>query len=174
MKPLKFLILAAAPLLLLASCRSKELTRMGFDKVESFRMESLRFGSAEGTAAVSLYNGNKKSVTFGSARFEVRWGERVLGVITLLQPVTVLPGYSRVGMPVRIRFPQDGLKVVMEMLLRKGESRGRRHQLRIAGMLGIDRGGSMQTVRFNRRVSAKALESLGRHLIDPIEFKLLR
>lgn len=158
--------------LLLNACATGKLAKIDCGPVEAFRAETLGFGSAEGTAVVPLYNGNKKNVTFGSARLEVRRGKQVLGVVTLLQPVTVPPGYNRIEIPVRIRVPQDGLKTVMKMLLRKGP--GQRPPLRIAGVLGIDCGGRRQTVRFNRRASEKMLGLSDRLFTHPIEFRLSR
>lgn len=172
MKLLKILLPAVAPLLLLCSCGPRELGRLGFDRVDSFRAEELRFGSAEGVATLSLYNGNKKSVTFGSGRIEVRLNGRAVGIVTLLRPVAVPPGYCRTEVPVRIRFPQDGLKSVAELVLPGGESRARKADLRIAGSLGIDRGNRMQTVRFDRKVSGKNLKHFGKQLIHSFGFRL--
>ncbi len=172
MKLLKILIPAVVPLLLLCSCGPRELGRLGFDRVDSFRAEELRFGSAEGVATLSLYNGNKKSVTFGSGRIEVRLNGRAVGIVTLLRPVAVPPGYCRTEVPVRIRFPQDGLKSVAELVLPEGGSRARKPDLRIAGSLGFDRGNRIQTVRFDRKVSGKTLKHIGEQFIHSFGFRL--
>lgn len=163
MKLLKILILAAAPLLLLNACGPKELTRLSFDKVESFRAERAGLGAVEGTATVSLYNGNKKNVTFDNGRIDVLLNGRTLGVVTLLELVEVKPGFGKTEVPVRIRFAQEGLKSIAELLFPKRGQRGRKPELRIAGSLGIaaGNGGRLQNVRFNRKVTEKMIGQLG-------------
>lgn len=51
------------PLLLAACSGSKALTRLRIERVEEFRPQRTGFGFAEGTVAVSLYNGNKKTLS---------------------------------------------------------------------------------------------------------------
>lgn len=158
MKPLKFLILAVVPLLLLASCGSKVLTRLGFDKVESFRTESLKFGSVEGVAAVSLYNGNKKNVIFDKGRIEIKLNGRILGVVTLRESIQVKPGFGKTEIPVRIRFSVTEAGTAMRLLssVQKG-SASRKPNWRISGSLTFVAGHngplSQRTVRFDRRLN---------------------
>lgn len=162
MKLLKTLILATAPLLLLNACGPKELARMGFDKVESFRAGRIGLGSAEGIATVSLYNGNKKNVTFDNGRIDVLLNGRTLGVVTLLEPVEVKPGFGRTEVPVRIRFAQDGLKSIAGLLFPKRGYRVRKPELRIAGSLGVavSSDGRIKNVRFDRKVTEKMIGQL--------------
>ena len=147
---------------LLTACGPKELVRMGFGKVESFRAERVGLGSVEGVATISLYNGNKKNVTFGSGRIDVALNGRTLGVITLQEAVEVRPGFGRTEVPVRIRFAQDGLQSVAELLFPGRRQRGRKPELRIAGSLGITAGNGrqIQNVRFNRKVTEKMIGQL--------------
>lgn len=162
MKLLKILILAAAPLLWLNGCGPKELARMGFGKVESFRTEHAGLGSAEGIATVSLYNGNKKNVTFDNGRIDVLLNGRTLGVVTLLEPVEVKPGFGRTEMPVRIRFAQDGLMSIAGLLFPKQGRRARKPEVRIAGSLGVAASGDgrIKNVRFDRKVTEKMIGQL--------------
>lgn len=158
MKALKFLILAVVPLLLLASCGSKELTRMGFDKVESFRTELAGLGFADGTATVSLYNGNKKTVIFDSGRIELKLNGRTLGVVTLRKSIQVKPGFGKTEVPVRIRFSVTEAGTAMRLLssVQKG-SASRKPNWRISGSLTFVAGHngplSQRTVRFDRRLN---------------------
>lgn len=162
MKLLKILILAAAPLLLLNACGPKELRRLSFDKVESFRAERTGLGAVEGTATVSLYNGNKKNVTFDNGRIDVLLNGRTLGVVTLLEPVEVKPGFGKTEVPVRIRFAQDGLKSIAGLLFPKRGRRARNPEVRIAGSLGVAASGDgrIKNVRFDRKVTGKMIGQL--------------
>lgn len=157
MKPLKILTLAVVPFLLLTSCGSKELTRLGFDKVESFRTELAGLGFVDGTATVSLYNGNKKTVIFDSGRIELKLNGRTLGVVTLRKSIQVKPGFGKTEVPVRIRFPLTEVGAAMELILPAPETRGRKPNWRISGLLTFVAGHngplSQRTVRFDRRLN---------------------
>lgn len=165
MKPLKFLILALAPFLLLTSCGSKELTRMGFDKVESFRTELVGLGFVDGTATVLLYNGNKKTVIFDSGRIELKLNGRTLGVVTLRKSIQVKPGFGKTEVPVRIRFPltEVGAAMGLTSSVQKSSAR-RRPNWRISGSLTFVAGHngplSQRTVRFDRRLNPELIELL--------------
>lgn len=158
MRTLKILILAVAPLLLLTSCGSKELTRLGFDKVESFRTELAGLGFVDGTATVSLYNGNKKTVIFDSGRIELKLNGRTVGVVTLRESIQVKPGFGKTEVPVRIRFPLTEVGAAMGLIssVQKGSAR-RRPNWRISGSLTFVAGHngplSQRTVRFDRRLN---------------------
>lgn len=161
--------------LLSSGCGPSELMKLRFGRVESFRTESVGFGAVKGRAVVSSYNGNKKNVTFESGRIEVLLDGRTIGIATLAEPVAVAPGAGVVEVPLRIRFPQSGLKVLSERF-RRGETGGRRgkkkRDVRIAGSLDIDCGGRRKTVRFKRRVGEKTWQRVGDALFGTIEFRL--
>lgn len=167
-------LLAALPLLLLSGCGPRELARFGLEGVESFRAEAPAFGSVEGTATVALYNGNKKNVTFGSGRIEILLNGKTIGRVTLVRPVTVAPGYGYAEVPVRVRFPQNGLKSVLELILTGHSGRTGKSGVRIAGTLGIDREGRRVTVRFDRKVGPEMVTLFGKAFIAPGAFQLFR
>lgn len=151
--------------LLLAGCGPKELARLGFDKVESFRAERVGLGSAEGVATVSLYNGNKKSVIFDSGRIELKINGRPLGVVTLQRPVVVQPGFGKTEVPVRIRFSLKELSTAMGLIssVQEGSMR-RKPNWRISGSLTFVAGNNgplrERTVRFDRRLNPELTEML--------------
>lgn len=163
MKLLKILILAVAPLLLLNACGPKEMTRLSFDKVESFRAERAGLGSVEGTATVSLYSGNKKNVIFDSGQVEVALNGRTFGVITLQKAVVVRPGFSKTEVPVRVRFARDGFQSLAELVFPKRGQGVRRPEIRIAGQVNVVAGDPLRsrTLRFNRKLTPKMASQLG-------------
>lgn len=163
MKLFKTLI-PAVLFLLLNACGSKELIRMGFEKVESFRTELAGLGFADGTATVSLYNGNKKIVIFDRGRIELKLNGRTLGAVTLRESIQVKPGFGKTEIPVYIRFSQDGLKAAMELIFPARETRGRKPNWRVSGSLtfvaGNNRPLRQRTVRFDRRLNRDLTELL--------------
>lgn len=169
-RPIFLLAFIAAALLLLTGCGGvRQLTRLEVDRVERFRIESLGVGTLEGTATVSLYNGNKKNVTFGSGRFELLLDGRTMGVLTLREPVVVAPGAGRAEVPIRIRFSQETLRRVAELFGRRDDTR-KPSVWRLDGRIGLDRdedgsaAGRRSTVRFRRRIDRETITRFGESL----------
>lgn len=164
MKVLRFTTLLILSLLLTA-CAGGALTRMGVERIESFRVERIGLGSTEGIATVALYNGNKKNVIFDSGRIDVVLNGRTLGVVTLQQSVVAHIGMQRVEFPVRIRFARDGMKSMAELLFPKREQRRDKAEWRMVGTLTVIAGNNgplhEQTVRFNRKITEKTTGRLG-------------
>lgn len=152
------------PLLLAACSGSKALTRLRIERVEEFRPQRTGFGFAEGTVAVSLYNGNKKNVIFDSGRIDLKLNGRTIGSAMLTRSTVVGSGMQRVEVPVRVRFAVEGIGSWLKILSPGQERRTRRPTLRITGSLNIVAGSPLrsQTVRFDRRLDRKAAEWLGR------------
>lgn len=164
MKLLKILILAVTPFLL-HSCGPKELIRMGFGKVESFRTERAGLGSAEGVATVSLYNGNKKNAIFDSGRIELELNGRTLGVVTLREPIQVKPGFGKTEIPVRVRFALTEVNTAIGLISSAQEGFARhKPNWRISGSLSFIAGNNgplrQRTVRFDRKLSPELTELL--------------
>lgn len=152
---------------LLTACGPKELVRMRFDKVESFRIEQVGLGSAEGVATLSLYNGNKKNVIFDSGRIDILLNGRTLGIVMLQEPVVTEPGSGRTDVPVRMRFAHDGWRAVAELLSSGRQRHGRKPELRIVGSLEVSTGdsGRIKRVRFDRKVAEKTIRQLDPRLL---------
>lgn len=177
-RPIFLLAFITASLLLLTGCSGvRQLTRLEFDRVETFRIESLGIGTVEGTATVALYNGNKKNVTFDRGRFELQRNGRTVGVMTLRSPVIVVPGDGSVQIPVRIRFSQETLQTATELLGLRRDTQQRdalQPVWRINGEIGIERtdGRQSSVVRFQRRIDKKISNRLGNLLRDATGFNL--
>ena len=181
MKRLILFSLCAAGLLLSGCGGVRTLTRMNVDRLEQFRVRSMGLGSVEGTARTAFYNGNKKSVTFGLGRFELQRDGRTVAVATLLAPVTVTPGHDRVELPVRIRFSQEALRSMLDLMrkARRDKAPEQPAVWRLAGEIGIDPaegerpGRGRQRIRFRLRVDDRMLQRLEESLLNAAVFNLM-